>query len=148
MIIGAFSAGLIALAAFAIWLAVRLVSDNNRKWLFLWVPIILLAAASTFFTIDAVMGLPSKNLPASFTLLSYTRTGNTLYVWGIEKGEKAPRTWVLPYSQKRHEELEKGMEAIKKGNRAEVTGADQQGTFMTHSFRPLEGVLPKKGVEE
>lgn len=148
MIIVSFSAGLILLAVFAIWLAVRLVSDHHRRWLFLWVPVVLLAAASTYFTMSAVMGLPSRNLPASFTLLSYTKVADALYVWGIEKGEKVPRTWVLPYSRKKHEELEKGMEAIKKGNRAEVTGAHQQGEFMVHSFRPLDGVLPKKGVEE
>lgn len=144
MIMGLFAAGLLLLAVLGIWLSVQLLREKHIKWLFLWIPLILLAASSTYFTIDAVMGQPSKNLPQVFSLLSYKVAGKTIYIWGVKKGEEAPRTWQVPYSKKMHEQLEGATKEIKGGGQAQMQRDGSQGEFKFHKFRPLENILPKK----
>jgi hypothetical protein len=119
-LLAAFAASLLLLATLGSVIAAKLWSDQHLKKLLLWIPICLLAAVSTFKTIDGVMGWPSRHLPESFELLDYRSDGKVIYIWGVEKGSSVPRTWRTAYDKKLHEELEKGKQQVGQGKKVRL----------------------------
>jgi hypothetical protein len=115
-----FAVSLFLLTVFGATIAAKLWSDTQFKKLLLWIPICLLAAVGTFKTINGVMGWPSEHLPLSFQLFDYRTDGKIVYVWGVEKGDKVPRTWKTPYDKKLHEELEHAKQEVGKGKKMQI----------------------------
>lgn len=125
-----FTTSLLLLATLGAIIAARLWSDRHFKKLLVWIPICLLAAVSTFKTIDGVMGWPSGQLPPSFELLDYRTDGKIIFVWGIEKGDTNPRTWKTPYDKELHGALEKGKQEVSRGKKVQIKreeGARESG---------------------
>jgi hypothetical protein len=101
-----FSIFLIVLAAMALAVLIWM-SKHQRRTLFIAVPVVLLFATTTIFSIHDLMGRPAGRLPSKdYMILDSWTDGKTIYVWHIEQGKRYPQTFELPYSTKKFKELQ------------------------------------------
>lgn len=145
----AFSISLLLLAVAGLFLAAHVLQRRMYKALFIIVPIVLIAAGSTFFTISGAMGLPSGSMPKDVRMLDYHTNGKDIWVWAIPKGGNVPRTYVFDYSKAAHEELQRGKELNQKGGmsalKGKENGAGSDAPFVHHPIVPLKDLPPKDG---
>lgn len=158
-----FVASLTLLTAGGLWLAVQLARAKMYRYLFIAVPLMLLAAVCSYFTIVGTMGWPTTTLPDEVQMLDYRTNGKLLWVWAVPKGGTKPRTFELPYTKKGHEELEQGKQKIGKGGTVMLkkppkknnndeqpngSGGDLEAPFVHHDFVPVDSLPPKDTQEQ
>ena len=151
------AAALLVLTTSACVLAAWLFSSKKFKTLLAWIPLCLLAAASTFWTIDSMAGWPSSKMPSTFIPISYVTDGKVIHLWGMEKGTKVPRNFVQPYSKELHEQLEKAKQSAAKGSPMQLErggkseegkaagGEQSKGEWRLYDLRPAGPLPPKDG---
>lgn len=104
-----FGLSLTVLACLLIWVSLQHIR-SLRFW-FLAIPFILILSASSYYTINGIVGWPTQVEPHGKQLLHWfiVEEKKSIYLWLEDpKAEHhAPRAHVIPYSRKMHEGLEK-----------------------------------------
>jgi hypothetical protein len=155
----------LSLTVLAALLLVLLIRGVQRAWraLFVLVPLALLLAAVTIYTVNAIMARPLTELPADeFTFLEYATDGQRIFIWLAVKGKDYPLTVERPYSRKLHEELEKARAGKKQGKRMQGkvknpkepwqrhgSATDSEDELLIYDFVPVAGDKAKdEGVAD
>ena len=90
---------------------------KKPKWLYVYIPLILVVVGTTVYTYDEMMGKPTtKEVPPEFIVVSYlVDEPKDIFLWVIKnRTELTPISHVIPYSKKIHKKLEEARKAMKK----------------------------------
>lgn len=88
------------------------------KYFTFYLPILslnVIAGALVWYT---TLGYPKYGYPPNeikFISFTYDQNEQTMYVWGIKKGENTPKSYRFPYKHSTHKTLEEARRAKKKG---------------------------------
>tara|TARA_R100000789_G_C2943595_1_gene132842 strand:- start:97 stop:567 length:471 start_codon:yes stop_codon:yes gene_type:complete len=90
---------------------------KKPKWLYVYIPLILVVVGTTVYTYDEMMGKPTtKEVPPEFIVVSYlVDEPKDIFLWVIKnRKELTPISHVIPYSKKIHKKLEEARKGMKK----------------------------------
>lgn len=119
-----------------------IVSGKNYKMLFLMVPVFSILTATSFYTFNYVLGRPIEGnyMSQEFRYLSHWVVEKQIFVWVKMDDKKYPETYVFPYSQKLHQQLQEAENAKKRGKG--VKGTNKNSDKITDENRiGIEGDL-------
>ena len=119
--------GFIILSAVCLWILIE--ERKHPKFLFWFIPLLLILVTSTYVTYTSILGFPkTSNPPAGGLYIShFIDEPHWIYLWVLE--EQAPRSYQIVYSRPTHDALE--------GVKGEVEGGAymilQEGTASDYS---------------
>jgi len=106
----------IVISIICLWVLI----EQRKRVIFLlcFIPIFLILTTSTYFTVSALFGYPTKGpLPAKFIYLSHIVVEpNNIYFWVIVPGESEPRSYDIPYNKRLHNQAGKAQKMTAEGN--------------------------------
>ncbi len=96
--------GLVILAITSLWVLIE--QRKSPKFLFWFIPLLLVLVSSTYVTYTSILGYPRFETPKSGLYLKhYIDAPDWIYLWVIDKG-KVPVSYQLVYSKEKHNALE------------------------------------------
>jgi hypothetical protein len=106
--------GLVVFTITSLWVIIK---TAKTKFLFFYIPAVVVLVTGMIFVYQSILGLPNPNKPPEkFSIIHFmVIEKESIFLWILKDGEKAPRSYVRPYTKKEHEELEKLREAVKGG---------------------------------
>ena len=108
--------GLIAMTTTCLWILIE--ERKHPKFLFWFIPLLLILVTSTYVTYTSILGFPRVSKPPAggIYISHFVDEPYWIYLWVLEK--KAPRSYQIVYSRKTHDSLEG------------VKGAAMDGSYM------------------
>jgi hypothetical protein len=96
--------GLIILSAVCLWILIE--ERKHPKFLFWFIPVLLIVITSTYVTYTSILGFPKVSNPpeGGIYISHFVDEPYWIYIWVLEK--KAPRSYQIVYSRKTHDSLE------------------------------------------
>ena len=96
--------GFIILSAVCLWILIE--ERKHPKFLFWFIPLLLILVTSTYVTYTSILGFPkTSNPPAGGLYIShFIDEPHWIYLWVLE--EQAPRSYQIVYSRQTHDALE------------------------------------------
>lgn len=116
-------------------------SDKYRKYLVVFIPIILALVFKLIYAVDTIKAHPKSNLPADyFFLSSFEIPQKTIYLWIIEKGKDTPHTVQIPWTQKDSKATQEAKKSLAEGTpvagkRKEKSADDETGELLLYQFQ-------------
>ena len=131
--------GFIILSAVCLWILIE--ERKHPKFLFWFIPLLLILVTSTYTTYTSILGFPRVSTPPAGGLYisHFIDEPNWIYIWVLE--ERAPRSYQIVYSRQTHDALE--------GVKGEVEGGAymilQDGTASDYLGSEAEGDSNEQG---
>ena len=108
--------GLVVLSAICLWLLIE--GRKSPKFLFWFIPALLVLVSSTYVTYTSILGFPKVDIPKKGLYLKhYIDEPRWIYLWVLGEGN-IPMSYQIIYSKATHESLEG------------VKGKSEEGKFM------------------
>ena len=125
--------GFIILSAVCLWILIE--ERKHPKFLFWFIPLLLILVTSTYTTYTSILGFPkASNPPAGGLYISHLiDEPHWIYLWVLEG--QAPRSYQIVYSRPTHDVLE--------GVKGEVEG----GAYMILQDLSMSDYLGNEGEE-
>ena len=96
--------GFIILSTVCLWILIE--NRKQPKFLFWFIPILLILVTSTYITYTSILGFPRVSKPpeGGIYISHFVDEPYWIFLWVLEK--KAPRSYQIVYSRKIHDALE------------------------------------------
>ena len=91
-------------------------SEKYRKYLFVFIPIVLAVVFKLIYTVDHIKAQPKNSLPKEYTYLySIEIAHKTIFLWIVEKGKDEPHTVAIPWTAKDSKAAAEARKAVIEG---------------------------------
>ena len=102
-------------------------SELYRKYLFAFIPIVLLVVFKLIYTLDVIKAHPKNELPKDYYFLSSLEMQQKwIYLWILEKDKEVPHTVVIPWTAKDSKAANEAKKAIAEGKTMAGKKKDKQ----------------------
>ena len=102
-------------------------SELYRKYLFAFIPIVLLVVFKLIYTLDVIKAHPKSELPKDYYFLSSLEIQQKwIYLWILEKDKEVPHTVVIPWTAKDSKAANEAKKAIAEGKTMAGKKKDKQ----------------------
>lgn len=102
-------------------------SELYRKYLFAFIPIVLLVVFKLIYTLDVIKAHPKSELPKDYYFLSSLEMQQKwIYLWILEKDKEVPHTVVIPWTAKDSKAANEAKKAVAEGKMMAGKKKDKQ----------------------
>tara|TARA_R100000152_G_C6749289_1_gene172952 strand:- start:104 stop:589 length:486 start_codon:yes stop_codon:yes gene_type:complete len=112
--------------AIIIWDLIQ--KGQDKLYMFIVIPVVLVLTVSTYLTIQGLLGYPTESIKkGKFMLLSSAvKEPDWIYYWVIHEGDIDPTAYKVPYTEPEHKKQEQASQAMEAGE--VIAGEYQDGT--------------------
>ena len=121
----------IVLSVICLWILIE--RRKSSKFLFWFIPVLLILTGSTYWTYTSILGSPKVSIPEEgMFLFHYIDEPTWIYLWIVNK-KNVPINYQIPYKRSTHQQLENIAEQVSEGKMMMVkpmnilTGEDVDG---------------------